>query len=114
MKDNIVELHIAKIFSPWAGGRYPSDSEYSGERFRNEYLIPNLVDSSVTKVIVSLIGTIGLGSSFKEELFGGAVRAGITKDILKTKLQIESKYPTDEIEIWKYIEDAHKELKENI
>ncbi len=110
MENTTVKLVIATELSPWAGGRFRSDGEYSGERFRDEFLIPKLNDKNISKVIVSLIGTIGLGSSFKEELFGGAVRSGVDISVLREKLEIESKHPTDSVEIWKYIEEAQDEL----
>lgn len=104
-----MRLSVADIFSPWAGGRFPSDGSENGETFREKYLIPNLLEENTQKVIVSFKGTIGLGSSFKEELFGGTIRTGkVPYKILQQKLQIESDYDTDEKEVWAYIDDAHR------
>jgi hypothetical protein len=49
-------------------GRNRSDGPYSGEFLRDEKLLPVLAQD---KVIVDLDGTLGYGSSFLEEAFGG-------------------------------------------
>lgn len=86
---NTVVINIAKDFSRYPAGRYKSDGPYSGERFRDEFLIPNLVKMD-TEVLVQLDGARGLASSFLEEAFGGLLRHGISVDAL-SRLKMESK-----------------------
>lgn len=64
-------LRIAD-FTRYPGGRYKKISKFSGEEYRDEHLFPALKDGEV--VIVELDGTVGYGSSFLDELFGGIVR----------------------------------------
>jgi hypothetical protein len=65
-------IKVADIFSKTPGGRTRRDGEYSGEAFRDDILWPVL--SKGERVIVDLSGTLGYGSSFLEEAFGGLVR----------------------------------------
>jgi hypothetical protein len=59
------------------------------------------------KVIVQLDGTLGYGSSFLEEAFGGLVRIKqLLPDQLRSKLTFESRDATLVIEIWQYIDSA--------
>lgn len=82
-------IDLAKDFSRAPAGRFISDGPNSGERFRSEYLEPNL--KMHEKVVVFLDGTRGLGSSFLEEAFGGLRRLGFTYDQLMQKLDLVSK-----------------------
>lgn len=62
--------------SPSPGGRYIKDGDFSGEWFRNEFLVPSLREAVINNdtVTVELAGTSGYGSSFLEEAFGGLIR----------------------------------------
>lgn len=105
MKDKLIV--VSKDYSSFPHGRYKSDGPYSGERFREELLEPAI--KSYDKVIVDLSGTIGLGSSFLEEAFGGLVReCGYTTDTLKSKLEIRSALTSYITQVWNYIKDAKK------
>lgn len=98
-------INIANEFSKVPYGRYPDDGDYSGERFRNEYLVPSLNDYD--KVIIELDGARGYGSSFLDEAFGGLIREKIiSKSDLLDKLEIRSKYESYKLEIDSYISDA--------
>ncbi|NII09982.1 STAS-like domain-containing protein [Oleiagrimonas sp. C23AA] len=66
------KIKIAADFSDVPSGRYPSDGDYNGERFRDEILVPKLKAGEV--IDVELDGVEGYGSSFLEEAFGGLVR----------------------------------------
>lgn len=59
-------------FTRYPGGRYKRISKFSGEEYRDDHLAPALKDGEV--VVVELDGTVGYGSSFLDELFGGIVR----------------------------------------
>lgn len=60
-------------FTKYPGPRYINLGSNSGEKFREEYLITALKESS--EISVNLDGVLGYGSSFLEEIFGGLVRA---------------------------------------
>lgn len=78
-------INIARDFSRYPAGRFPSDGPFNGTLFRKKFLIPSL--SQQDRVIVELDGVRGLGSSFLEEAFGGLLRAGVTIDTINTKLK---------------------------
>lgn len=63
---------IVSDFSRTPGGRFRADGPHSGEEFREDVLWPALRDHRVVEVDLS--GTLGFGSSFLEEVFGGLVR----------------------------------------
>lgn len=69
-----ITVNVAKDFSKYPAGRYRKNGSTSGEAFRDRFLLPALLRGE--QIVVELDGTIGYGSSFLEEAFGGAVRAG--------------------------------------
>lgn len=69
---NVVHIDIAKDFSPTPGGRYRADGRWSGEEFRETFLVPAL--RAGNSVEVDLDGPLGFTTSFLEEAFGGLVR----------------------------------------
>lgn len=102
----MVEIKIATEFSRYPGGRYRSLGKFSGEQFREDYLIPALRGGE--KVIVVLDETEGYGSSFLEEAFGGLVRRGFDLRELEAKLATVARNPEFETyvdELWQYIRD---------
>jgi hypothetical protein len=101
-------LSVAKDYSVRPYGRFCADGEFSGERFRHEFLAPALKEGAV---IVDLDGTLGYGSSFLEEAFGGLVRLEhFSADELNRKLQVRSeKRPTYARRAWTYIKEARPE-----
>lgn len=97
-------LVVAKDFSRYPAGRFRIDGSHTGERFREDFLIPMLESDSVT---VDLDGARGYGSSFLEEAFGGLIRSGkFNLSKLREKLTITSLKPSLRAEAWRYIEDA--------
>jgi hypothetical protein len=102
----VTALNIAVEFSRYPFGRYRSDGPYSGERFREEFLMPALQrDDQALKVILD--GAVGMGSSFLEEAFGGLVRAGFDPNVLLGRIEIVSaRDETLTKEIAGYIEEA--------
>ena len=62
-------INIARDFSKTPAGRYLTDGPFSGEHFRESVLLPALQTHELLKV--DLDGTLGYGSSFLEEAFGG-------------------------------------------
>lgn len=106
-------IRIATDYSDTPLGRYKTDGEFSGERFRDEVLGPALLQND--KVIVDIDDVEGFGSSFLEEAFGGLVRKGIiTAEELKKKLEITYRNKDFRIYhdlIWKYVSEAKKEKR---
>lgn len=72
MREKIMTLSVAKDFSTYPAGRYESDGPFSGEGFLKQKLLPALEKAEKLKIILD--GTMGYGSSFLEEAFGGLVR----------------------------------------
>ena len=105
MKEMTV-IKIAKQFSEEPAGRFPTDGQHSGERFREELLIPALREAK--RVILDLDGAEGYGSSFLEEAFGGLVRlAGFESADLLMRLEfVSNEDPSLEAEIKEYISEA--------
>lgn len=101
-------IKIAKDYSPEPAGRYSSDGDFSGERFRKEMLVPNLV--KFDKLIVDFDGMEGSGSSFLEEAFGGLIHyEKFSKEELQAKLEFISKEDESIVsEVWTYIDRAAK------
>ena len=69
-------IKIATDFSEYPGVRYARLGPNSGEEFREQVLLPKL--KSGAPLTIDLNDTQGLGSSFLEEAFGGAVRRGFS------------------------------------
>lgn len=90
-------------FSENPSGRYRSDGPNSGERYREEVLLPALKKGAA--VTVDLNGALGFGSSFLEEAFGGLVRSGLRLSELRGKLKIRSAVSVYETRIWRYIQE---------
>lgn len=100
----MAKISIAKQFSRFPAGRYKTDGPHSGEKFREEHLVPALQkDETVT---IELDGARGYGSSFLEEAFGGLIRTGADVTLVKKKLRLHSKDQSLVSEINEYIEKA--------
>lgn len=98
-------LSIAKDFSEFPAGREPDDGPNSGERFREEKLVP-LLNASNDKIEINLNDTMGYGSSFLDEAFGGLLRNnGFTMRQLKDRLTFIDSRVIYEKMIWTYIEE---------
>lgn len=85
-------IDIGKDFSPVPSGRYRSKGRFTGEVFREDFLVPALRNFDV--VSVNLDHTEGFGSSFLDEAFGGLVTAGIIqKSELLQRLNLVGESP---------------------
>lgn len=101
-------IHVASEFSRFPAGRFKDDGPYPGEAFRDNLLVPALRSSA--KVVVDLDGTLGYGSSFLEEAFGGLVRVrGFSAKELRARLELKATDPARIIEIWGHIDSAKVE-----
>lgn len=94
-------IDIANDFSRFPAGRYRTDGHFSGERFRDDFLLPALASSDRVRVIFD--GTFGYGSSFLEEAFGGLVRVGQNPDKLRKSLDLVSSDRSIIEEVMEYI-----------
>lgn len=98
-------VNIAKEFTRFPSGRFKKNGDTSGEAFRERFLEPVLREGS--EVTVELDGTIGYGSSFLEEAFGGLVRSlKIAPSQLRSKLHIKTSDQSLVDEIDEYILNA--------
>ena len=102
-------ISIAKDFSESPMARYRHEGPNSGERFRDDYLLPALKRGE--PVTVDLDGVVGFGSSFLEEAFGGLVRKGYRKEQLANSLKINASLTTYRDRVWRYIDDADKKVR---
>lgn len=102
--DKPVTIRIASQFSRFPAGRFNADGPYSGQAFRDRFLVPALGKGK--PFIVELDGTAGFGSSFLEEAFGGLVRAGCSPDIILGLMTLKSSDESLVEEIKEYIANA--------
>ncbi len=82
-------INIAKDYTETPGGRNKSDGDFSGEDFREKFLlsqIDSLIDSN-EEIDIDLDGGYGYGSSFLEEVFGGFVRELFLRKIPLNKIK---------------------------
>ncbi|MCM2461048.1 STAS-like domain-containing protein [Pseudomonas sp. CG7] len=103
------KFNIATEFSRYPAGRYISDGPFSGEQFRDEYLV-KILDAGKPTIII-LDGARGYGSSFLEEAFGGLVRKGYTAEKILSLINFESRDASLIYEINDYIKTAIPEDK---
>lgn len=99
-----------KDFSKYPGPRYESLGDNSGERFRDSFLIPAILEND--EICVDFDGVFGYGSSFLEEAFGGLVRKGISRnkiEVLKKNLKSQDESIVNEV--ISYINDALRDVK---
>lgn len=111
MKKKII--NVSREFSPYPAGRYESDGKFTGEGFRRIHL-KNALEKN-DKVIIELDGTLGYGSSFLEEAFGGLVREdNFSEEYLSKRLELVSTRKSIIDSIWSYIHNAqvHKDSTE--
>lgn len=92
----MARILLADDFSPFPAGRYhPDDGSYTGQRFREERLVPALRKlGEAERLEIVFDGVEGCGSSFLDEAFGGLVRnEGFSKAFLKERLCITTSDP---------------------
>jgi hypothetical protein len=98
-------VNVAKDFTRFPSGRFKRNGETSGEAFRERFLEPPLREGK--EVLVELDGTIGYGSSFLEEAFGGLVRSlKVAPSIVQSKVHVRSIDATLLEEVKEYISNA--------
>ena len=98
-------IDIGHDFTRYPAGRFRTDGKFSGQRFREEWLAPALREGK--RLVILLDGTLGYGSSFLEEAFGGLIRnEGFSRRIVLDNLQFVSSDTSLTTEIKSYIENA--------
>lgn len=99
-------INIARDFSRYPYGRSRKYSHTSGEKFRDEVLLPAF--HKFEEITVELDGVEGYGSSFLDEAFAGLIRtSNLDKSIVLQKLRFVSKDDPSLIkEIMSYIESV--------
>ncbi|MCI8749408.1 MAG: STAS-like domain-containing protein [Lachnospiraceae bacterium] len=104
----MLTIQICKDFSDTPGGRYICEGEYSGEKFREELLLPkyNEAEDKGEKLRVEFDGCYGFGTSFLEEAFGGLVRVYKKEKVLDRLVIISKEDETIPGLIEKYVKEA--------
>ena len=100
--DNLL-INLATDFYKHPFGRYRNQGPYSGEKFREEILVPALEKHKA--VTVDITYARGLGSSFLDEAFAGLIRNhGFTSELFKERVFIKSDVVRSWPEsIWRYV-----------
>lgn len=106
----MITIDVAIEFSRTPFGRYRSDGDFSAEKFRDEYVFPQLSSGEVVVIDFTKVA-LGVGSSFLEETFGGLVRKGMSKQDLNDHLIIKDKMGIYDGQAKKFIEKACLQLK---
>ncbi len=102
----MITINIGQQFSRFPSGRYEINGSTSGEAFRKRLLEPALRQAGESVTIV-MDGTIGYGSSFLEEAFGGLVRvSGFDAKELLDRLTIDTVDDSLKLEVKEYIQTA--------
>jgi hypothetical protein len=102
-------VNIAKDFTRFPSGRFKKNGNTSGEAFRERFLESQIQKGEI--ITIELDGTIGYGSSFLEEAFGGLVRKlRLAPDKIQEKINLISEDPSLIEEIKTYIEDAGRSI----
>ncbi|WP_343734481.1 DUF4325 domain-containing protein [Acidovorax sp.] len=102
-------VNIARDFTRYPSGRYRKNGNSSGEEFRSRFLEEAIQQGE--KVCVEFDGTVGYGSSFLEEAFGGVVRA-LKKpaSYILEHLELKSSDESLVSEVKQYISEASERL----
>ncbi|XAH23858.1 STAS-like domain-containing protein [Xylophilus sp. GW821-FHT01B05] len=100
-----VRVNVAKQFTRLPGLRYMRLGSFSGEEFRQKFLIEPMRQGKT--VIVELDGVRGYGSSFLEEAFGGTVRE-LDLDIEDAlqRLKVDTSVQSWQLDVDEYIRTA--------
>lgn len=105
-------IKISRDFSKVPGARTESEGPNSGERFRNEILIPRYQEAEKAEELleIDLDGCYGFATSFLEESFGGMVRILKRKGLLSRIKIISNDDETLESLIKQYVKEAEDKL----
>lgn len=106
--DNLKLISVGKDFSVHPGPRNKVEGPLSGELFRQTILEPAFKEAFAAgkKLQVSLDGTLGYGTSFLEEAFGGLARIHGVKEVEDTLEIISNEEPYLKKDVADYIREA--------
>ena len=106
-------INVAKDFTDAPGCRYPDESDFSGELFRESLLFPKFKEAVLSDkiLVVNLDGAFGYACAFLDEAFGGLIRVhNLSFKIISAKIEIITlEEPGLEEEIMNYCKKAEKE-----
>ncbi|MBL4871577.1 MAG: STAS-like domain-containing protein [Robiginitomaculum sp.] len=86
-------INVAAEYSATPLGRHSKHGKFSGQRFRDDFLIPALQEYD--QIIIDFDGVAGLPSSFLEEAFGGLIRRNaITVSDFFKRVKIQATMPS--------------------
>lgn len=106
-----IKINVSE-FSKTPGSRYKDEGKkaHSGQEFRENILEPQFKSTLMEDTIlqVNLDGTIGYGTSWLEEVFGGLARIYGKEVVLKKIEFISEEEPYLIDDIIQYINDAKK------
>ncbi len=110
MDGKVINISVAQDFSITPGPRYRDEGDFSGQEFRESIIVPayDIARKQGEKLVINLDGTIGYGTSFLEEVFGGLARAYSTDEVLETLVIVSNEEPYLLDDITGYINDAKK------
>jgi hypothetical protein len=102
-------INVSTDFSRFPSGRFKKNGSTSGEAFREQFLEKPISEGQ--KVVIVLDGTVGYGSSFLEEAFGGLVRKlKVSADRVLSLLDFQASDTSLVDEIKQYVRDADRKL----
>ncbi|MDO6646340.1 STAS-like domain-containing protein [Acinetobacter guillouiae] len=106
-----ISINVGEDFYPRPAGRFYEDGSHSGQRFREEYLLPSINKLAEGEKLHVDFSTVTMaGSSFLEESFGGLIRKRkISREKLLSILEVTSKRKIIIKRIYEYIDDARPE-----
>ena len=110
----MTNLKVSKEFTSTPGPRYRKEGTFSGQQFREDFLLDAIRKAieSDEILVVDLDGTAGYGTSFLEEAFGGLIRENnLELSVIDSHFEIistEEEYLIDDIsEYLKNAEEQH-------
>ena len=98
-------INISKDYSETLGARYIREGDFSGEDFRDNYLLPRFKTALERgeKILINLDGTYGNPVSFLEEAFGGLARKYGSEKVLNVLEFVCNDEPSQVDDIIEYI-----------
>jgi hypothetical protein len=104
-----IYIDISKDFSSIPGARYPHESSFCGQDFREKLLYPAVLEALEKDmvVVVNMDGVYGFSTAFLDEAFGGLTRVkGIGYHIVRHHVVLIS---TEEPSLIEEVDDILKD-----
>ena len=108
-----INVNVAKDFSRTPGSRYIKEGDFSGESFIKDFF-ESIFDEAIASnnsITINLDGTLGYGTSFLEEVFGGLTRKYGKDLVVKTLNFISNEEPYLIDDIMEYIDEAEEQTR---